>query len=61
MDLLEFVGEMIIGILGFITEIRYDLRNRNDRGQFKRDSEKYVSRGTLYLRATTIMMNVCAL
>jgi len=44
MDLLEFVGEMIIGILGLVTEIRYDLRNRTDRGRFKRDSEKYVTR-----------------
>jgi hypothetical protein len=44
MDLLEFVGELIIGILDFISEIRYDLANRNDRGRFKPDSDKYVTR-----------------
>ena len=44
MDVLEFAGELIVGILDFIAEIRHDLRNRNDRGKFKLDSEKHVSR-----------------
>ena len=44
MDALEFVGELILGILEFVNEIRYDLANRNDRGRFKPDADKFVSR-----------------
>ena len=44
MEIIEFIGELVVGILGFIAEIRSDLRNRNDRGLFKPDSEKYVTR-----------------
>lgn len=44
MNFLEFSGELIAGILTLMSDIRYDLRNRNDRGKFKRDSEKHVTR-----------------
>ena len=44
MGVLGFLIDVILGLLGFPISIRDDLANRNDRGQFKRDSEKYVTR-----------------
>lgn len=44
MRFLAFLFDVIAALLGFDISIREDLDNRNDRGQFKPDSEKYVTR-----------------
>lgn len=44
MRFLASLVDLITGLLGFPAGIQEDLRNRNDRGRFKRDSEKYVAR-----------------
>ena len=42
MEIIEFVVELILGILEVGSEIADDLRNRNDRGKLKNPSDKYV-------------------
>ncbi len=44
MRLLAFLFDVIVGLLGFDMSIREDLANRNDRGRFRPDSDKYVTR-----------------
>lgn len=44
MKLLAFIFDLITAILGNPTFLHEDFANRNDRGRFKRDSEKYVTR-----------------
>ena len=42
--LLAFLIDLITGLFGFPTDMQGDLANRNDRGRFKPDSDKYVTR-----------------
>jgi hypothetical protein len=44
MSVLVFLFDLIVGLLGFPISIAEDLANRNERGRFKRDSDKYVTR-----------------
>jgi hypothetical protein len=44
MRLLALFFDLVFGLVGFDISIREDLANRNDRGRFRRDSEKYVTR-----------------
>ena len=42
MELIEGLVELILAAAEIALDIREDLRNRNDRGLFKRSSNKYV-------------------
>lgn len=44
MRVLALIFDVVVGLLGFDISMREDLANRNDRGRFKLDSNKYVSR-----------------
>ena len=44
MRLLAMFFDIMLGLLGFDISIREDLANRNDRGRFKPDSGKYMTR-----------------
>jgi len=43
MKIFAFLADLVFGLLGFNISISEDLANRNDRGRFKRDSQKYVT------------------
>ena len=44
MTALALLVDVVLGLLGFDISVREDLANRNDRGRFKPDSEKHVTR-----------------